>query len=142
SLETRSNLHSLPTKFKWDASSIAKFQSALSSPGISTKVDEFRSSPFINDSSGIESALADINSIFLSAASVSLRKVRVRNKPKVRHKNGLTGLCRNSEIRLTVTAVVYRLILLIGSSVITVSKFVRNTISLDRKRGVTTSTTL
>ena len=82
---TRSNLQSIPTKFKWKANSISKFQSALCSSDISAKVGDFKSTPFLNNSSSIETALADINSIFLSAASLSLSKARVNIKPRVRH---------------------------------------------------------
>ena len=44
--ETRSNLQSMPTKFKWKAISISKFQSALCLSEISAIVDNFKSTFF------------------------------------------------------------------------------------------------
>ena len=76
--ETRSNLQSMPTKFKWKANAISKFQLALCSSEISARVDDFKSTHFLNYSSSIETALAIISN-FLSAASLSLKEKDHKN---------------------------------------------------------------
>ena len=68
---TRLHVQSMPAKFKWEANSIYKFQSALYSTEITTKIKEFKAAMCVCNSNSIETALADVNSIFSKAASLS-----------------------------------------------------------------------
>ena len=73
------NSQDLPfqSKYIWNETSISEFQSALQSIDTMIKIQSFQNTQFETSPDGVNEALSSINSIFIDAASRSLRKKRI-----------------------------------------------------------------
>ena len=78
-----SKLKTMPNSYIWTKDSIQKFQNALSSDVIASRIKNFQNICYGNN---IDNAIRDINDIFITAASVSLKKKIVKRKSEKRHK--------------------------------------------------------
>lgn len=77
----------LPLKYKWAEGSIIKFQEALSSPSVASKLENFISCNISFDKCGIEKAVEDVNNCILDAANISLKaRKRVYKKRNLKKK--------------------------------------------------------
>ena len=83
-----------PINYTWSKDSDIKFQEALNTSTIQSKISNFMNQSNACSSENIAKIIGDFEDIILSAANLSLRKPKVRNK-KIRTKNGLivTWVC-------------------------------------------------
>ena len=83
-----------PINYSWSKDSDIKFQEALNTSTIQSKISNFMNQSNACSSENIAKIIGDFEDIILSAANLSLRKPKVRNK-KIRTKNGLivTWVC-------------------------------------------------
>jgi hypothetical protein len=62
------------SNFIWSDDSIAEFQAALLSPDIQKKIENFKNKDINNSQVLIDDASAELSNIFISAASISLKR--------------------------------------------------------------------
>jgi len=67
-------LYDKSSNFIWSDDSIAEFQAALLSPDIQKKIENFKNKDINNSQILIDDASAELSNIFISAASISLKR--------------------------------------------------------------------
>jgi hypothetical protein len=67
-------LYDKSSNFIWSDDSIAEFQAALLSPDIQKKLENFKNKDINNSQILIDDASAELSNIFISAASISLKR--------------------------------------------------------------------
>ncbi|CAG2203122.1 unnamed protein product [Mytilus edulis] len=86
------NMFDKSPNFIWSDESPTNFQTALLLPDIQTQIDTFNKSIIKESQSSVDEAAAELSHIFLSAATNSLKRNKLRNK-KIKTKNGLMEIC-------------------------------------------------
>ena len=90
-----------PDKYIWDESSISRFQSALSSVSVNSKIKNFQNMSFENKHSFVDITLDDVNELFFGTARLSLKKKQVKKSTK--RKNNKRWYDRSlQELRMSV----------------------------------------
>jgi hypothetical protein len=88
-------LYDKSSNFIWSDDSIAEFQAALLSPDIQKKLENFKNKDINNSQILIDDASAELSNIFISAASISLKrgtKSKKSSKDKKWHDTDLKSL--------------------------------------------------
>ena len=83
------------SNFIWSDDSIAEFQAALLSPDIQKKIENFKNKDINNSKILVDDASAELSNIFISAASISLKrgtKSKKSSKDKKWHDTDLKSL--------------------------------------------------
>lgn len=91
SLSTRSEekLHKVPINYTWTEGSDTRFQEALNSPNIQSKINNFLFRADKCTHEKISELISDFENIILSSADLSLKKPKFKNKNKDKNKKWL-----------------------------------------------------